>query len=79
MRARLGEMKPPTLVINGEHDVSLQRGGETASLIPSATHVVLPGTGHACCIEDPAAFEAAVMEFLKPKELLPASVPMARA
>jgi 3-oxoadipate enol-lactonase len=79
MRARLGEMKPPTLVINGEHDVSLQRGGETASLIPCATHGVLPGTGHACCIEDPAAFETAVMEFLKPKELLPASVPMARA
>jgi 3-oxoadipate enol-lactonase len=77
MRARLGEMKPPTLVINGEHDVSLQRGGETASLIPGAKHVVLPGTGHACCIEDPAAFEAAVMEFLKQKGLLPASVSMA--
>jgi pimeloyl-ACP methyl ester carboxylesterase len=65
MRARLAEMKPPTLVINGEHDVSLQRGGETASLIPGAKHVVLPGTGHACCIEDPAAFEAAVMKFLQ--------------
>jgi 3-oxoadipate enol-lactonase len=65
MRARLGQMKPPTLVINGEHDVSLQRGGETASLIPGAKHVILPGTGHACCIEDPAAFEAAVMEFLR--------------
>jgi 3-oxoadipate enol-lactonase len=67
MRARLGQMKPPTLVINGEHDVSLQRGRETASLIPGAKHVVLPGTGHACCIEDPAAFEEAVMGFLSAK------------
>ena len=58
MRDRLAGMKPPTLVINGAHDVSLQRGGETASMIPGAKHVVLPGTGHACCIEDPAAFDA---------------------
>jgi 3-oxoadipate enol-lactonase len=76
MRSRLAAMKPPTLVINGAHDVSLQRGGETASLIPGAKHVVLPGTGHACCIEDPAAFESAVVEFLQAKALLPASVPM---
>jgi 3-oxoadipate enol-lactonase len=75
MRSRLAGMKPPTLVINGAHDVSLQRGGETASLIPGARHVVIPGTGHACCIEDPAAFEGAVVEFLKAKGLLPASVP----
>jgi 3-oxoadipate enol-lactonase len=65
MRARLGAMRPPVLVINGAHDVSLERGRETASLIPDARHVVLPGTGHACCIEDPAAFDAAVVEFLK--------------
>jgi pimeloyl-ACP methyl ester carboxylesterase len=45
--------------------VSLKRGTETASMIPGAQHVVIPGTGHACCIEDPAAFDAAVMAFLK--------------
>jgi 3-oxoadipate enol-lactonase len=71
MRDRLAGMKPPTLVINGAHDVSLQRGTETASLIPGAAHVVLPGTGHACCIEDPAAFDAAVIDFLKAKGLWP--------
>jgi 3-oxoadipate enol-lactonase len=64
MRGRLGVMKPPTLVINGEHDLSLKRGKETASLIPGAKHVVIPGTGHACCIEDPAAFDRAVADFL---------------
>jgi 3-oxoadipate enol-lactonase len=71
MRDRLVGMKSPTLVINGAHDVSLQRGGETASMIPGAKHVVLPGTGHACCIEDPAAFDKAVMEFLKANKLWP--------
>jgi len=65
MRERLATMKPPTLVINGAHDVSLQRGGETASMIPGAKHAVLPGTGHACCIEDPAAFDGAVRDFLR--------------
>jgi 3-oxoadipate enol-lactonase len=71
MRDRLVGMKPPTLVINGVHDVSLQRGGETASMIPGAQHVVLAGTGHACCIEDPAAFDVAVINFLKANRLWP--------
>lgn len=71
MSDRLTGMKPPTLVINGAYDVSLQRGGETASLIPGAQHVVIPDTGHACCIEDPAAFDAAVIHFLKRTMLWP--------
>jgi pimeloyl-ACP methyl ester carboxylesterase len=71
MRDRLSDMQPPTLVINGAHDVSLQRGGETASMVPGARHVVIPGTGHACCIEDPAAFDGAMIEFLKAKGLWP--------
>lgn len=65
MSGRLTGMKLPTLVINGAHDVSLEGGAETASLIPGAKHVVLPGTGHACNIEDPAAFDRAVMNFLR--------------
>lgn len=71
MRDRLSGMTPPTLVINGAYDVSLKRGGETASMIPGATHVVIPDTGHACCIEDPAAFDGAVMTFLRDKSLWP--------
>jgi pimeloyl-ACP methyl ester carboxylesterase len=47
------------------------RGGETAAMIPGAQHVVLPGAGHACCIEDPAAFDAAVIAFLKANRLWP--------
>jgi 3-oxoadipate enol-lactonase len=71
MRSRLAGMQPPTLVINGAHDVSLQRGGETAAGIPGARHVVLPDTGHACCIEDPAAFDGAVRDFLRARGLWP--------
>jgi 3-oxoadipate enol-lactonase len=65
MSGRLGRMKPPTLVINGAHDMSLKGGTETASAIPGAKHVVIPGTGHACNIEDPATFDRAVLEFLR--------------
>jgi 3-oxoadipate enol-lactonase len=69
---RLPQMKVPTLVINGELDHSRAAGEKTASLVPDAVHKVLPGTGHACCIEDPAGFDAAVLEFLGARGLLPA-------
>ena len=70
MTPRLGSLKVPTLVINGEHDNSLRSGRETASLIPGAIHKVLPKTGHACCIEDPAGFDAFVVEFLQSQGLM---------
>ena len=64
MTPRLGSMKVPTLVINGEFDNSLKAGRRTASLIPGAIHKVLPKTGHACNIEDPGGFDELVVEFL---------------
>jgi len=70
---RLGSMKVPTLVINGEYDNSLKAGQRTASLIPGAMHRILPKTGHACCIEDPAGFDEFVIEFLRANRLLPSS------
>lgn len=71
MKPRLGEMKPPVLVINGEHDASLPAGRVTASLTPGAEHFVLPNTGHACCIEDPNGFDRAMIAFLKARGLVP--------
>jgi len=68
---RLPGMKVPTLVINGEYDHSLKAGQRTASLVPGAVHRVLKGTGHACCIEDPAGFDALVLDFLRERNLLP--------
>ncbi len=64
-------MKVPTLVINGEYDNSLAGGKKTASLIPGAVHKILPKTGHACNIEDPAGFDAFVIEFLRAHHLMP--------
>ena len=69
---RLPEMTVPTLVINGEFDHSLAAGRRTASLVPGAEHRILAGTGHACCIEDPAGFDALVIDFLKSRQLMPA-------
>lgn len=71
MSGRLGDIRCPTLVINGEYDTSLQPGRETAAGISGARHIVIPGTGHACCIEDPAAFDAPVIAFLKETNLWP--------
>jgi 3-oxoadipate enol-lactonase len=67
---RLPEMKVPTLVINGEYDHSLPAGQRTADLIPNAEHKILPGTGHACCIENPAAFNSLVLTFLRAQGLI---------
>jgi pimeloyl-ACP methyl ester carboxylesterase len=68
---RLATMKPPVLVVNGEHDTALPRGRETAAAIPGACHVVLTGAGHACNIEQPHAFDEAVIAFLKGTGLMP--------
>jgi pimeloyl-ACP methyl ester carboxylesterase len=51
----------------------LAAGKRTASLIPGAVHKVLPKTGHACCIEDPAGFDAFVSEFLGAHGFMPAA------
>ncbi len=72
MTPRLASMKVPTLVVNGEYDNSLKAGQRTASLIPGAIHKILPHTGHACNIEDPATFDDYVIEFLRVSDLMPA-------
>ena len=68
--ARLPELKMPVLVINGEFDNSLPRSREMAGKIAGAEHHVIAGAGHACCLEDPAAFDAIVFSFLKKHEFV---------
>ena len=68
---RLGSLKIPTLVINGEYDNSLPAGKRTAGMVPGAIHRILPKTGHACCIEDPAGFDELVVDFLRSLGLMP--------
>ncbi|MEE9186281.1 MAG: alpha/beta hydrolase [Candidatus Binatia bacterium] len=71
LAGRLPSLRVPTLVINGEYDMSLAGGRRTAGLIPGSVHKVLPGTGHACCIEDPAGFDELVSAFLRSHGLMP--------
>lgn len=71
MRDHLAAYPVPTMIINGEFDNARPRGEETAKRIPHARHEVLPGAGHACMIEDPAGFDALVLDFLKDQGLLP--------
>jgi pimeloyl-ACP methyl ester carboxylesterase len=46
MTDRLASLSVPTLVVNGEFDLSLERGMRTAAMVPGAKHAMLPGTGH---------------------------------
>jgi pimeloyl-ACP methyl ester carboxylesterase len=71
MSGRLSTLEVPMLVINGSHDNSLAAGTETARRIKGARHVVLPGTGHACPIEDPESFDKAMIDFLAANRLWP--------
>lgn len=71
MTPKLKDMRVPTLVINGEYDLSLPAGTQTAKGVPGAEHFVLPNTGHACCIEDPAGFDSAMIAFLRRNNLVP--------
>jgi pimeloyl-ACP methyl ester carboxylesterase len=71
VQPKLPSFRTPALVINGEFDGALPRGTETAKLIAGARHVILKGAGHACNIEDPEAFDSAVIAFLDDHGLMP--------
>jgi pimeloyl-ACP methyl ester carboxylesterase len=65
LTARLTELKMPVLIMNGEFDNSLKRSREMSMKIAGAEHHVIPGAGHACCLEDPATFDEIVLRFLR--------------
>lgn len=64
--ARLGEIRAPTCIIVGEHDIL--KGPAYAEIlrrgIPHAEYHVLAGAGHASCWERPAEFNSIVLGFL---------------
>ena len=64
---RLGEIAAPTLIIQGRHDKARtpEHGAEMAARIPGARLVVLEGSGHTPQIEEPDAFLAVAVPFLK--------------
>ena len=66
LRADLGAIVAPTLVLAGEVDERspLAVAHELHRLITGSTLTVLPGLGHECSLESPIAVETAVRAFL---------------
>ena len=65
-RDRAGEIDVPTLVVCGAEDkvTPPELSRELASIIPDARLETIPGAGHISNLERPAAFNAAVDEFI---------------
>jgi 3-oxoadipate enol-lactonase len=70
LTGRLPDLKMPVLIMNGEFDNSLKRSREMSTKIAGAEHHVIAGTGHACCLEDPATFDQIVLEFLRKRKFV---------
>ena len=66
VRARLGEIAAPTLVLVGEHDeeTPLAYAEALASGIRGARLQIIPGAGHISNLEAPEAVNAALWEHL---------------
>jgi pimeloyl-ACP methyl ester carboxylesterase len=64
-RDRLGTIAVPTLVLYGEEDVICppRHSREIASLVPDAKLIGVPAQAHQPFQEDPAGFNAIVLEF----------------
>lgn len=64
--ASLPHVKVPTLVLVGADDTRFLAAADyMAKTIADAEQVVLPAAGHAANIDQPAAFNAAVVDYLK--------------
>ena len=67
LREALGRVSTPTLVIHGTEDVRAPEPIARAihEAIPGSTFIALPGVGHQCNVEAPAAFNATLGTFLR--------------
>jgi pimeloyl-ACP methyl ester carboxylesterase len=67
LRAALAGLGVPTLVVTGEHDKADFQAiaDELGSTLPNARRAIVPGAGHLPSLEQPAAFDAAVLPFLE--------------
>ena len=63
----LATIHVPTLVICGDEDVltPVKESEAMLSAIPDAQLAIIPGAGHASCVEHPAAFNALLSGFLQ--------------
>ena len=64
--AQLKTIRAPVLVLDGDHDEAIKRAHTEyiAATIPGAGLLILPNTSHFAFLQDPAAFNAAVLHFL---------------
>ena len=64
--ARLKDIKVPVLVADGDHDEAIHREHTEyiARTIPGAGLLILPNASHFAFLQDPALFDAALLEFL---------------
>jgi pimeloyl-ACP methyl ester carboxylesterase len=62
---RLPSIAAPTLVLVGAEDANFLAAAQyMAAKIPGARHVTIPAAGHAANLDQPAAFNRAVADFL---------------
>ena len=65
LTGELEQMTTPLLLITGDEDEGcLEPDLMLKRTIPSAALLVLPRTGHTCNLEEPAAFNRAVADFI---------------
>ena len=69
VRPDLARIQAPTLVVWGERDrlTPVPFGRQIAAAIPNATFALIPRAGHNVMIDQPDAFNHAVVEFLEAK------------
>ncbi|HEY7417151.1 MAG TPA: alpha/beta hydrolase, partial [Ktedonobacteraceae bacterium] len=62
----IGKISIPTLIIVGDQDVAtpLPKAQRLHEAIPNSQLVIIPGAGHSSTIEEPAAINAAINDFL---------------
>ena len=65
---RLPELRMPALVIAGQDDLGLPAAQAIHANIPGSELVVLAPAAHLCNLEQPAAFNAALLDFLASAE-----------
>ena len=64
---RLGEIRVPTLIVQGRHDRARtpEHGAAMRDRVPGARLEVLEGSGHTPQLEEPEAFHALALPFLR--------------
>lgn len=66
---QLSKIRVPVAIADGEHDEAIRQehNTEMAAAIPGAQLVILPGVSHFGMWQNPALFNKAVLDFLKPE------------